>query len=164
MMPRDKDIMENLIKIEPATNRQSPFFLLGPIYYVRDYFTINEFVVIADILYFLVCVVIVIMLLRRRGRLRGIVIGLGKVMLLLLVVAVLMLGWKVYNEEIVERAVVVRENAIARSGPGEQFMEVLELPAGTKVRILREEEGNWVRFTLRDGRSGYLPEGACERI
>jgi tetratricopeptide (TPR) repeat protein len=163
-LPRDPDIAENLRRIEPATNRSNPFFLFRPLFFIRDVFTENELTLIADALLFLVLFSVTLMLLTRNERAKRIASRLTKILLPLLIIAVIFFAWKTYEQDILRQAIVVTDKAVARSGPGEQFLEVLELPAGTKVLIVEKDTEDWVRIRLRDGRSGYLQSSACEQI
>ncbi|MBI5154664.1 hypothetical protein HZA57_05450 [Candidatus Poribacteria bacterium] len=61
-------------------------------------------------------------------------------------------------------AVVLRDKTITRSGPGQNFFQQLELPAGTVIHMIRQPENGWVRFKLLDGRTGFLPTDCIERI
>ncbi|MEQ8820063.1 MAG: SH3 domain-containing protein [Sumerlaeia bacterium] len=61
-------------------------------------------------------------------------------------------------------AIVMAEFAISRTGPGEHFLQQMELPEGTAVELLAEPDQGWVRFKLVDGRSGFVPTAVLERI
>ncbi|MDK2972122.1 MAG: hypothetical protein PWP23_1877 [Candidatus Sumerlaeota bacterium] len=61
-------------------------------------------------------------------------------------------------------AVVVEDRAVTRLGPGEEFFEQLELPAGTVATIKGVPRNGWVQIVLRDGSSGYIQTTALERI
>lgn len=63
-----------------------------------------------------------------------------------------------------DAAIVLEDRVQARLGPGSQFEAALELPAGTRVRLAGQPDGGWVRFTLRDGRSGFVESSAIERL
>jgi tetratricopeptide (TPR) repeat protein len=164
LWPRDRDVAENLRRIEPAVNRVSPFFLVRPLFSIRDFFTINELTVIADAVLFITLCMVILFLLVRKDHARHLLSRLTRASLLVLLIALTFFAWRVYDEQVLHKAVVIADKAIARSGPGEQFLEVLELPAGAKVRIVDRSAGEWVRIRLRDGRSGYLPSSVCEEI
>jgi tetratricopeptide (TPR) repeat protein len=61
-------------------------------------------------------------------------------------------------------AVVVREQAIARSAPTADATAQLELPAGTIIRMTEAPIRGFVRIQLRDGQSGFLPVTDIEAI
>lgn len=61
-------------------------------------------------------------------------------------------------------AVIVEDRTISRSGPGEDFFQQLELPAGTKLWLGSVPREGWVKFKLADGTSGYIRTDTIERI
>ena len=61
-------------------------------------------------------------------------------------------------------AVILQDRVQSRLGPGEEHPAQLELPAGAIVTLLGPPESGWVRFKLRDGRSGFVPTDALERL
>lgn len=63
----------------------------------------------------------------------------------------------------VEEAVILAEEVVGRSGPGEDYLQVFTLHEGTKATIERAERG-WLLIRLTNGIGGWLPEEAVERI
>jgi uncharacterized protein YgiM (DUF1202 family) len=57
----------------------------------------------------------------------------------------------------VEKAVQVM------SGPGEKYLELFELHTAAEVTIV-DTRGEWTRFHLPDGREGWIPNAAIERV
>jgi tetratricopeptide (TPR) repeat protein len=58
---------------------------------------------------------------------------------------------------------VLLSTAPVMSGPGEDYLELYVLHAAVELYVV-ELRGGWYRFTLPDGRTGWLPSAACERI
>ena len=70
---------------------------------------------------------------------------------------------KIHDREAVQQAVILTEEAVGRSGPGEDYLQVFTLHEGTKVTIERAE-GDWLLVRLSNGAGGWLSGEAMERI
>ena len=73
-----------------------------------------------------------------------------------------MLAFKASSHRI-PKAIVLADEAIGRSGPGRDFLQVFTLHEGTKVAIERAE-GGWLLVRLRSGLGGWIEARALERI
>ena len=73
-----------------------------------------------------------------------------------------LLAFKIHEYQI-PRAVVLSEEAVGRSGPGTDFLQVFTLHEGTKVAIERVE-GRWLLVRVRAGLGGWLEVSMLERI
>lgn len=60
-------------------------------------------------------------------------------------------------------AVITAEQADVMSGPGERYLRLLPLHAAAEIRVIEARDG-WLRFALPDGRQGWLPQAAMERV
>jgi tetratricopeptide (TPR) repeat protein len=60
-------------------------------------------------------------------------------------------------------AVVVVKTVPVMSGPGTQYLELFELHAAAEVTVV-DTRGEWTRFHLPDGREGWIPDAAMERV
>ncbi len=74
-----------------------------------------------------------------------------------------LLSIKIHDREAVEQAVILVEEAVGRSGPGEDYLKVFTLHEGTKVTIDREE-GGWYLVRLPNGMGGWAASRAMEKI
>ena len=74
----------------------------------------------------------------------------------------LLAGWAWAAEVAARPAVVVVPEVHARSGPSEEFDQILLLHDGTEVRI-REARGDYLLIQL-PGTGGWIPAGAVERV
>ncbi len=87
-------------------------------------------------------------------------------LLAMLIVALLgsagMLAFKARQHR-VPKAIVLADEAIGRSGPGRDFLQVFTLHEGTKVEIERAE-GGWLLVRLRSGLGGWIEANALEGI
>ena len=73
-----------------------------------------------------------------------------------------MLAFKAHQHSI-PKAIILVDEAIGRSGPGSDFLQVFTLHEGTKVEIERVE-GGWLLVRLRSGLGGWIEARALERI
>jgi hypothetical protein len=90
---------------------------------------------------------------RWRSRLR---LLFGLWLIWLVACSVLLFG-RMYVEAQRPAAVIVEERVTVMSGPDEVYLELYTLHAAAELRLLETREG-WVRFTLPDGRQGWLPQ------
>jgi len=67
------------------------------------------------------------------------------------------------NWEKAPAGVVIENQARLRSGPGESFDEILNLPAGVRVLVLDSGKG-FYRIELKNGVMGWLEETSVEKI
>lgn len=157
LAPRDRDIRENLNRLQPAVNQSNTFFLFKPLGWVKNSLSLNEWTVFASIFFFIACLALAARYLGRGDRIIGAARTVFVFFAILLILSGAFLSFKVYEEIIVKSAIVMKADTLARSGPGEQFEELYKLPAGTHVRVISAPQGGWVRIRLMDGRSAYLP-------
>lgn len=80
-----------------------------------------------------------------------------------LLVLGLLLGVRLYVNAYRPAGVVIAPLAIIRSGPGEDYLEHHRIYAGAELRVLETRSG-WVRFTLPDGRQGWIPADSVETV
>lgn len=157
LAPRDRDIKENLFRLEPSINRSNTFFLLKPFAWLKNLLSLDAWTVLCSLFFLLACLSLGIYFLTRRENLMP-YLKTGFISFLILFLATgSILAFKIYGEVIIKTAIVMKADSLARSGPGDQFEELYKLPAGTKVRIISKPQNSWVRARLMDGRSAYLP-------
>ena len=163
LAPRDAEIGQNLLRVEPPINRQKSFFLLLPLKLLKQSFSLNEFILIAEGLYIIFSVCLIATLLINREKKAGFKKSL-KPLGILLIIVLIFTGVKIYEEKVTIQGTVIPNKAVVRSGPGEQFSEILVLPGGTKFCQIGAPEEGWIRIRLPDGKSGYLNEQAYHII
>ncbi|MBN1901913.1 SH3 domain-containing protein [Candidatus Sumerlaeota bacterium] len=157
LAPRDRDIRENLARLEPAINHSNAFFLLKPFIWLKNLLSLDAWTVLCSLFLFLACLSLGLYFLTRRYSLMAYCKRAFPLFLVFLLMAGIFLGFRFYSEVVIKTAIVMKADALARSGPGDQFEELYKLPAGTKVRIISNPQNSWVRIRLMDGRSAYLP-------
>lgn len=95
----------------------------------------------------------------RESSFMRLLVGVGIVMVL----GLILLTTRLYVESERPLAVVVVPSVQIMSGPGDDYLELYTLFAAAELRILREREG-WIRFSLPDGRQGWVEETAIELV
>lgn len=69
-----------------------------------------------------------------------------------------------YNLEIIQKAIVVKAPAEARSGPGPDFSAGFTVPEGKKVIIIKEQ-GSWYEIGIKEeGLKGWIEKEVIEKI
>ena len=74
-----------------------------------------------------------------------------------------LLGAKIHQREAVLRAVILAEEAVARSGPGPDYLQVFSVHEGTAV-VIEREEADWTLVRLPNGVGGWVPGESLEAI
>ena len=69
--------------------------------------------------------------------------------------------WQTYRSS--RPAVVVVSEANARSGPGEDYKDIVLIHDGTEI-VIRETRGDWLLVQLPGGTGGWVKQDAGERI
>jgi len=169
LAPRDEDIRANLkfvqalSKAEGEEENEGNSFIIKTV--LRWVFLLTDrevaYFQLASLIWF--AAGITFLALGYSGSLRQAVIVITAAGFFLLVVNSTIMGIHLYRDYYVHEAVVVKANAEARSGPGEDNMRVLVMPEGTLIR-LRDTRGNWVLVSLPSGRSGWLKSDVLEEI
>jgi len=157
LAPRDRDMKENLYRLEPSINRSNSFFLLRPLGWVKNLLSLDEWSLLTSLLFVLSCAFLGLKFIHKKERLIRIFQKAAIFFSLLFLVHASFLSFRMYEELIVKTAIVMKGDTLARSGPGDQFEELYKLPAGTKVRIISKPQNAWIRIRLMDGRSAFLP-------
>lgn len=121
--------------------------------------TRGELLVAAGIVWAAAFAALTIHFIRRTEALRYAVVGLGAAAVIGLA---LVLG-RVYVESARPLAVVVAPQVTVTSGPGTDFTPLYTLYAAAELRIIGRE-GEWVQFALPDGRLGWMPAAAADRV
>jgi tetratricopeptide (TPR) repeat protein len=98
-----------------------------------------------------------------QGRLREMLRGPLLIVGVLALAGLLLLGSRVYVTTNIPSAVVVEPTVSVMSGPSADFLEVFQLHNAAEVHLL-EKNGDWIRFSLPDGRQGWIPGEAIETV
>lgn len=94
-----------------------------------------------------------------RAALRPFLLGVG---IATAIACVLTFG-RLYADTYRPLAVVVVSDARVTTGPGQEYPFLFLLYSAAELRVL-ESRGGWARFTLPDGRQGWIAEQDIERV
>ena len=164
LMPSDRDVLANLQfanaqKIDRESEDEVNI-LTRVLQAIFAFFTLNTLAVMVCAFVFLIGGVAVCWIfVPVRRLLWG---GLLVVFVGGLLGSAAMLAFKAYQHSI-PKAIILVDEAIGRSGPGTDFLQVFALHEGTKVEIERVE-GRWLLVRLRSGLGGWIEARALERI
>lgn len=130
----------NLIEVDPIIIAHN---------LTAEYLTFTETAILAFVIWIIFFLILAIGMRRKRW---AIVIAIFGITML---IAVGLLGIRVYVETQQPVAVVLSDTVEAMSGPGESYLPLFSLYEGLDFRVLEEREG-WLRFVLADGRQGWI--------
>ena len=166
--PRDDDIQANLKVAREQRNDQysnvEASALSQMAIFTRSWLTLNEMALIALGLWLFFTLALLIYWNVSARRLRKPLQYTLLLTFFLLVMALLLLGNRLYIESVRPQAVVVVEEANVLSGPGEQYVTEFTLHSGAEVGLI-ETRGRWVRLTWQsDQLQGWVPINAVETV
>lgn len=161
--PRDEDIKYNLNLTSPASNSKQPFFLFIPYVSLYNLFSLNEWIIIANLFFVLTLVIIGFYFLLRNNLLRKILRIVYTMTIILFAVSICFLVPKYYNEQIIKEVVVISKEALAMSGPSEEFSVLFKLPEGTKAQLISNDD-KWSKIRLSNDKEGYIKNNEIENI
>lgn len=167
LAPRDAAIAYNLglaremivDKVQPKKRNIIAELFLG----IYSLLNINEWTVASLGIYLLLMLTVILGLLVKARAYTRVLKRIAVIALVVLVFCAVNAGAKIYASKCHAFAIVVLEEAKARSGPGADFAEVFVVHSGTKVRIMGEHQ-DWAQVSLEGGLSGWLPKSAVERV
>jgi tetratricopeptide (TPR) repeat protein len=84
-------------------------------------------------------------------------------MIIMNLIGLTLLGSRLYVSEKRPVAIVMALSTSVMSGPGEDYMQLYRLYAAAEIRLLEKREG-WARFSLPDGRQGWIEMSAIEEV
>lgn len=161
LKPHDPDIKNNIVfvrnfRLDKNPNPESPITA-----FLRTIFTPFPFLttrLLMGVMFFLLALSIAIFLATGRRWFGYGVIGLAVVFLYFGVATVV--GRGIVNRS---KAVVVVPEAILRSGPGEEYKEIVAVHDGLEVKILGERPGYFL-IQIPGGVGGWVEDRAMERV
>ncbi len=163
--PNNAVARQSLSAISPASNRMEESSFLGEV--MATVFQRTSpvlWVLMGQLLWLLLCFGIYRLFRSSNRDERGhwwAVSGWSAVLLLICVLS----GYANYRVQIdSNEAVVVATRAITYSEPSRESAQVLEIPAGTVVRLVDTERRGFVRVRLADGTDGFVNTADLERI
>lgn len=155
-MPRDVDTQQAINQIREE-RRDSFSGEIDSIYLVSDTFsrfvTVYELAITGFILWIAGFALLIVGLLRPKIRrfARISAAGIGIILLFILVA----IGMMSFGQMQQPGGVVVAEEVQVMNGPGIDFLPLYTLHNAAEFRMI-EQQGEWLRFVLPDGRQGWI--------
>jgi len=143
LAPRDPDIRRNLAFVRPS-QAPRPFVLWRPFLYLRDAFTLNEWLLAFEVFLLWVALAAAVWFLARGEAVRTAARALLVAGIVLGLIVAAFVPWRWHVERGRRIGVVVAENVVSRHGPSATLAQHLKLAEGTRVRILGEQPGGWL--------------------
>jgi tetratricopeptide (TPR) repeat protein len=144
--PRNYLWKRHLRQIEPPDNRRRPFVLVVPFLELRDYLTLDEWAWLAAGCWSLLALLIAGACLLKAAAFRRLCKRLAWAAAVLLLFVGGMLGARCWSDQFAHQGIVL-EYLVSRFGPGLQYQEHLELPAGRRVRII-SQDAEWAEIAV----------------
>jgi len=144
LAPRDGRARRNLAYVRPPGGAPAPFVLWRPFLFVRDLFSLNEWLLIADALFVWIALAGSLWMLARHEAARAAARWLLAVGIALAVAVGGFVPWRGYQERGRSIGVIVEKEAVSRHGPSATLGEHLRLAEGTRVEILGNEGNGWL--------------------
>lgn len=159
--PRLSDARQNLLQVAPPANHPDVSPLILPFRWVKRLMNVNEWLWATFLFLLAACLSAALWALDFKFPVFW--------KRLSIVVAVLFLVSAAFttstiSDAVQPRGVVLHDKTMARSGPGENYLEAMELPAGTKVVAAGEPQRGWVKIRTPDGHAAYVQSGDVEWI
>ncbi|KPL07505.1 hypothetical protein AMJ85_09375 [candidate division BRC1 bacterium SM23_51] len=156
--PRDQGARRNLAHVRPTGASPAPFVLWRPFLFLRDLLSLNEWLVVFDVLLVWIALAWSLLFLLRGSAIRSLARRCLVGGIVLAVAVVGFLPWRWYEEHGRRVGVIVEDEAVSRHGPSMTLGEHLRLAEGTRVRILGEEGNGWICIRPLD-----VPRASRER-
>lgn len=158
LMPRDSDLIANiaLVRAERVDIQSDETGILeGLAALTTGILQVFELAALVGLVWAFWCVEVTVFIVQRRWRetLRGPLLVVGAVV----VTGGMLLVSRIYVAENRPAAVITAARVQVMSGPGTDYLPLYPLYAAAEIRLM-ESRMEWVRFSLPDGRQGWLPE------
>jgi len=169
LAPRDSHARKNLAYVRPSGASAAPFVLWRPFLFVRDFFSLNEWLVIADVLFVWIMLAGSLLLLLRQEMARAMARWFLVAGIVLAVAIAGFVPWRWYEERGRRLGVIVEGEVVSRHGPSPTLGEHLRLAEGTRVQILSNEGNGWLCIRPLDAprrsrERSYVRQEAVEEI
>ena len=161
LKPRDPDIRENLLFLDPHYFDQLALSPIPPINWVYLRFTANEWTAAAGGATLAALLIGALMFrLALGGGWRGRLKPLMWACALAALAAWPLAATHYYFEELTRRGIIVADKAVARTGPSDSQIETFSLPVGRVVEIQSSTPEGWLKISFAGGRTGFVKKDA----
>ena len=165
--PNDEDIQFNLqIANMHIVDRVQKIPELFYIYYLKEfcsYFSIYQLTLISMILYILGIGILIFYLIARSLKMKVVFRRIGWVVGFLFIIFVILFSYKLFLLVHEVEAIVIEQEAMVKSAPEDNAIELFALHEGLKVGVTNRR-GDWVEIKLLDGKEGWVKANSIEII
>ena len=163
LLPRNKEIKQNLqfIQTSLGIKEQALPWWNKIILYPVLWLTINELSIILAILGGILAIWLIFYQITSFSSIQFKLIGI--ISLIIFIFTAIYWGIDAYNYWYINKGIIIKDNIIARSGPGEDYMDIVKLREGTQIIIRTKQEG-WFQINISKGVEGWIPQDSCWKI
>jgi len=159
--PGLEDARQNLLRLAPPVNQPEVSPLIRPFRWIKQQMNVNQWLWTTFLTLLVACVATAFWALDfKLPKLWG---GLS---IAFAIFFLLSLGFSASSmaDSLRRDGIVLHEKTVARSGPGDNYIEAMELPAGTKVTAAGEPQRGWIKIRTPDGHAAYVQTADVEWI
>ncbi len=165
--PHDEDTKHNLVMakrlIQGEIKPLPSFFLWKWLDSVRDIFTPDGWTIFLTIIFFLILGMFGLFVFMDDVVIKKFSFYLGALLVVSFILGLAALISSFTQTTRSDEKVVVASSVILRSEPDESSSEILQIPEGNKIRAA-EEDGDWLKVILPDGKTGWILRTGVEQI
>ncbi|MDP8224213.1 MAG: SH3 domain-containing protein [Candidatus Lernaella stagnicola] len=163
LAPRDEDLRYNLRYAEAFLRDELPegehAFLVRLAQRVALTFSAREALGIALFAWLILGVTAMLWLPRRRSWL----LALGIAAVFILLIFGPLAGWRIYDQHVISRAVVIAEEAVVRTAPAADAPEAFTIHSGLRFELI-DQRADFARIRVASGLQGWIPKESFRRL
>lgn len=165
--PHDEDTKHNLVMakrmIQGEIKPLPAFFIWKWLDTVRNIFTPDGWTVFLTVIFFLILAMFGLFVFMEDVIIKKFSFYMGLFLVLLFISGLAALISSFTQTGRTDEKVVVASHVILRSEPDETSTEILKINEGNKIRAV-EEDGDWLKVILPDGKTGWILSTGVEQI
>ncbi|MBZ0184563.1 MAG: tetratricopeptide repeat protein [Melioribacteraceae bacterium] len=165
--PGDEDVIHNLKIANSRTidkiKEVPQLFIIEWINYYLALFSVSTWSVILYLFYLSLIISIGFFFLSRKIRLKRVSLYSALISFVFMVIFSISLFVKVNQETTSNYAVLVSQSVTAKNSPDQQSNDAFVINEGTKF-LIEDSLNDWGRIKLADGKVGWIPKSAFEKI
>lgn len=165
--PHDEDTKHNLVMakrlIQGEIKPLPAFFIWKWLDTVRNIFTPDGWTIFLTVIFFLILAMFGLFVFMEDVIIKKFSFYMGLLLVLLFISGLAALVSSFTQSGRTDEKVVVASYVILRSEPDETATEILKINEGNKIRAV-EEDGDWLKVILPDGKTGWILRTGVEQI
>ena len=162
LSPRDHDLLLNLKKIAPASE---PTLMTRVRDTALNSISTDESLLLSSILLIIVGLLMLSMQVKTFSLVtsKSYFRALAFVIAFITVISATLSVYKIWESQ-KTYAIVMQHNAILRTGPGNNFSEIIRLAEGEKIELLPFSDPKWCHIKTANGQNGFIALDAAKTI